>query len=288
MSEAVAARVCPVCGSTRTGEKLRKDGVPIQACADCGLAWWEPAPDFDPRTIYDGAYFDGAGAEHGYDDYAGLEASLRATFARRLARLGDPAADGRLLDVGAAYGFAVAEAARRGWRAVGVEISRPAAAQADQVAPGRVGVADALRLPFADGAFDAVTLWDVIEHLADPHAAVAELSRLTRPGGRLVLTTGDVESWVARLSGARWHLYTLPEHLFFHSRGSLGRLLDAHGFAVESCTADSAFYTAGYLVERLRKTLLGRAASGAPRWPGAGLSLPVNLFDIVTVRAVRR
>ena len=77
------------------------------------------------------------------------------------------------------------------------------------------------------------------------------------------------------------------EHLFFHTRESLRRLLAAHGLAVRVLRADAAWYTLGYLAERLRKTLLRRAAARPARWPGAGLALPVNLFDVVTVEAVR-
>src|SRR6204780_1605821 len=53
---------------------------------------------------------------------------------------------------------------------------------------GRLGWAagDALRLPFRDGAFDAVTISFGLRNVADPGAALAEMRRVTRPGGRLV------------------------------------------------------------------------------------------------------
>ena len=57
----------------------------------CGLAWWQPpATGFAPESLYDADYFAGAYAARGYDDYAGQEAALRHSFARRLARLGPP------------------------------------------------------------------------------------------------------------------------------------------------------------------------------------------------------
>jgi SAM-dependent methyltransferase len=262
--------------------------VEVQECPACGLQFWQPPPGFRPRDTYDGAYFENPAAEHGYDDYASLESSLRRNFARRLAHLGPPRSGARLLDVGAAYGFAVSEARRLGWRAVGLELSSAAARRAAALTGGRVAVADGSAAPFAAAAFDAVTMWDVIEHLPDPQAAVASVAALLKPGGRLVLTTGDVGSLVARLSGRRWHLYTIPEHLYFFTRRSLELLLSAHGLRIESMRADGSIYTLGYLVERLRKTLLGRSASAAPRWPGANLELSVNLFDVLTVDAVRR
>jgi SAM-dependent methyltransferase len=277
---------CPVCGAAAPRPKLRVGAVEILECGACGLAWWSPDPGDAAASLYDAGYFGDAASERGYDDYGGLERSLRQTFARRLRRLRLPAPGARLLDVGAAYGFAVAEARRAGWRAWGLEVSTAAARQAARAGlPVLVGSAE--RAPFAAGSFAAVTLWDVLEHLPNPHAAVAELARLLHPGGRLALTTGDVGSLVARLSGSRWHLYSLPEHLYFFSRTSLRRLLAAHGLRIEWMRAEGARYTLGYLAERLRKTLLGLSPARPVRFPGADWSLPINLFDIVTVHAVR-
>ena len=277
---------CAVCGSGPAHAKLTKGEIDILECPSCGLAFWVPDTHFRPESVYDAAYFQDVGAPRGYDDYAAQERALRASASRRLVRLGRPRPGARLLDVGAAYGFAVDEARRVGWRAVGVEVSVAAAAAAGRHALGRVALTRGFELPFASGVFDAVTLWDVIEHLPSPHASIAEVARVLGAGGRLVLTTGDVGSIVARICGSRWHLYTLPEHLYFHTRESLRRLLEAHGFRIVRLRSDAAVFTLGYLVERLRKTLLGRAAVRAAHWPGAGLCVPVNLFDVVTVEAV--
>jgi SAM-dependent methyltransferase len=279
---------CPVCGAGRAEPRLVKQGVDIWFCEACGLGFWRPGEGFDARGLYGAGYFGGSDLGPGYDDYGALEAALRANFARRLRRLGAPGPGARLLDLGPAFGYAVDEARRAGFRAVGLEISRAAAARAARtLGAGGVVVGDAQRTPFAAARFDVVTIWDVLEHLPDPHAAMAEVARLLRPGGRLALSTGDVGSWVARLSGPRWHLYTIPEHLFFYSRESLRRLLAGHGLQVRDMRAEGARYPLGYLVERLRKTCLRRAARGPARWPGAGLAVPINLFDVVTVHAVR-
>jgi SAM-dependent methyltransferase len=278
---------CPVCGA-EAAPRLRKGGVEILFCSDCGVGFWQPAPGFDAGALYGAHYFEGRDLGPGYDDYAALESALRHNFARRLRALRAPPAGARLLDLGPAFGYAVGEARRQGWWATGLEVSRAAAARAAAAAgAGGIAVGDAHRAPFATASFDAVTLWDVLEHLADPHAAVAEVARVLRPGGRLVLSTGDVGSLVARVSGARWHLYTIPEHLFFYSREGLRRLLAAHGLRVEHMRAEAARYPVGYLVERLRKSLFGRPSAGPSRWPAARWAVPVNLFDVVTVRAVR-
>jgi SAM-dependent methyltransferase len=101
----------------------------------------------------------------------------------------------RVLDVGCGLGGKTAWYAEAGARqVVGVDLAwehvrqsvRFAAArgQAERVAVAR---ADAMQLPFADGAFDVVTANDSMEHFADPAAALTELARVLRPGGRLCL-----------------------------------------------------------------------------------------------------
>jgi len=266
--------------------KLRTHGVDVLQCRACALAFWLPEDGFDPARLYDGQYFASGDASAGYDDYAALEPALRSTFRRRLERLrAKPGA--WLLDVGTAYGFAASEAERAGFRVAGLEISAEAAVRAAAQIRRRVVRASAVELPFSNARFDVITLWDVIEHLPDPHRAVAEISRCLRPGGRLALTTGDVESLVARLSGERWHLYTIPEHLFFFSRRSLHLLLEAHGLRVERMRAQGASYPLGYLAERLRKTLLGRNRRSGHAFRGSDLILRVNLFDVLLVEAVK-
>ena len=108
---------------------------------------------------------------------------------------GDGLPGARLLDVGCGLGGKTAWYAEAGAApVVGVDLelgnvrqSARFAAARGQAARVHLAVADAMRLPFADGAFDVVTANDSMEHFADPAAALRELSRVLRPGGRLYL-----------------------------------------------------------------------------------------------------
>ncbi|MGW5386402.1 methyltransferase domain-containing protein [Nocardia sp. NPDC003963] len=105
----------------------------------------------------------------------------------------------RALDIGSGTGSEVLEFARRvgsGGQAVGVEPNPAmlAVARARAAAAGtrcRFVEADAYHLPFADDSFDAVRCERVYQHLDDPAAATAEIARVLRPGGRVVLVDSD-------------------------------------------------------------------------------------------------
>ncbi|MEA2385525.1 MAG: hypothetical protein QOH72_5496 [Solirubrobacteraceae bacterium] len=95
--------------------------------------------------------------------------------------------DARLLDAGCGSGRTMDELARYG-RVSGVDLSAEAVATARARGHADVCVARVEDLPFADRTFDAVTCLDVVEHTPDDRATLAELLRVTRPGGLLVVT----------------------------------------------------------------------------------------------------
>ncbi len=101
----------------------------------------------------------------------------------------------RMLDIGCGMGGKTVWYAESGAASVvGVDIERRHATQSQRFARAR-GVGervhilqgDAMRLPFADGSFSVLTANDSMEHFADPAAALGELGRVLRPGGRLFL-----------------------------------------------------------------------------------------------------
>src|SRR5271163_1237516 len=108
----------------------------------------------------------------------------------------------RLLDLGCGFGRHAFEAARRGAEVVALDAGADEVAQVratlgamvdageldtDRAHAGAVQ-GDALRLPFADGTFDRVIASEVLEHIPDDQAAMAELARVLRPGGAMAVT----------------------------------------------------------------------------------------------------
>ncbi len=107
----------------------------------------------------------------------------------------------RVLDLGCGKGRHAFEALRRGAVVTAADLDDEALAEVDGMARamddagevaggGRLEVrhADALTLPFSDGAFDVVIVSEVLEHIPDDRAAIAEIQRVVRPGGLAAIT----------------------------------------------------------------------------------------------------
>ena len=146
----------------------------------------------------------------------------RNTAQRHLKIVQRYTAGGRLLDVGCASGAFLRRAADAGWSVVGVEPAKVLCAKAKETLRGR-GEVLCLTLQQASlpaSSFDALTLWDVLEHVPEPREFLKHCASLLKPGGYLFANVPDLDSLQARLLRERWPLL-LAEHLNYFNRRSL-------------------------------------------------------------------
>jgi demethylmenaquinone methyltransferase/2-methoxy-6-polyprenyl-1,4-benzoquinol methylase len=114
---------------------------------------------------------------------------------RRCTRMAVAAKAGeRVLDLAAGTAVSTIEFTRAGAWSVAADFSLEMLRAGRHRRVPLVG-ADALALPFADGVFDAVTISFGLRNVADPDAALAEMARVTRPGGRLVVCEFSTPTW---------------------------------------------------------------------------------------------
>ena len=95
---------------------------------------------------------------------------------------------GRALDVGCGVGQVVHQLDEAGIEAHGVDVSGPNIEKAKQHSE-RCQLYDGKRLPFEDGQFDSVGALNVLEHVDEPEAFIADLVRVVKPGGRITISS---------------------------------------------------------------------------------------------------
>lgn len=204
------------------------------------------------------------------DEYVQEEAGQRATARQVLDVLGRHRSPGALLDLGCWVGFLLAEARGRGWSpVVGIEPSTFASTYARDRLGLDVRTEDLMTAELAAGAFAAVVLGDVLEHLPDPAAALDRVAALLAPDGVVVLMLPDSGSRLARAMGARWWS-VIPTHVQYFTRGSIRRLLESHGYQLLHVGTAPKAFTVHYYLTRIsgyspclaRVLVRGAAAAG--------------------------
>lgn len=224
-------RICIICGSrdfkalyrvTDTNENVAGEWD-IIACASCGNGVLSPFPsNKEIESFYHGTFYDDDGKR-----FRGWMEMLRSMLGRMRGRVINRMfpARGRLLDYGSGAGHFADAQEKAGWEAHSVDPYSSASKNSDKCRLTE----ESFELLYPDNYFDVVTTWYVIEHLRNPDAAIAEFTRVLKPGGILLLAQQDFGSLQARFFGANWLYLDPPRHLWQFTAESLTMLAEKHG-----------------------------------------------------------
>jgi SAM-dependent methyltransferase len=201
----------------RSGDPDRD--FPMSRCATCATVFVDPVPSAD---VLNAAY---------PEDFYGRRRSdterIEEWFLSRRLRLCGPIAGRSVLDVGSGDGKFLRRAVAAGAvRATGVEPSengRRLAARASIPSVADIGDLE------TDDRYDLVTLWQVFEHVPDPRRLGLALVDRLEPGGRLLLSLPNVESFEAERFGGDWFHLDVPRHLVFPPSRTLRTVFEELG-----------------------------------------------------------
>jgi len=240
--------------------------------------------DEDLYNLYKRNYFFG----EEYFDYLAEERVIKKNFQARLEVLEKYRNEDShkiLFEIGCAYGFFLDITKERYQKVLGLDIHEEGINYARNTLKLNVQTADFLNYNLPSNIYVGC-MWDTIEHLSQPHLYVKKFGEIMEKDSLLAITTGDIESVVAKIRKRRWRLIHPPTHIHYFSKRTLTQLLEKNGFKVvhfEYCgfyrSLDFIFYY--ILVIRNGKNALYKRI--APLIKNKHIYL--NIYDIMYVIA---
>jgi len=231
----LTTRACPTCGGNAEKQELAKDHMSVVRCGVCDLVYVNPTFDEDHyQSVYASAEYqeivrDLGISSHDYrvrrfgtERVGIMETHLRSRDGQRV----------RYLDVGCSTGFVVEAARDRGWNATGIDLNPSA------VEFGRCRGLDLRTVALEDAgfpaaSFDAISLFDVLEHLLAPVRTLRACIDLLAPGGILFLYVPNYDSASRLLMGSDAHFIWPTHHLNYYTPATLRDFLSRNGLTTE-------------------------------------------------------
>jgi SAM-dependent methyltransferase len=221
-------RACPVCQSDDWQPHWRKGELQIVRCPACGMVYVNPVL----AAMASGQFYDTEGADY-YLSPAKLASDYAdVRFERELRLFREFCPHGAVLDVGCGSGGFLFQLKKRwpnGYEILGTDVSGGPLDHAESKGVPVVR-GDFLNQGFS-APFDAITLWAVAEHLAEPSRFLEKAYGLLKPGGFCFVLVPNLRSLAVRLLGARYR-YVYAQHLNYFSAYTLGQLGGRVGFKV--------------------------------------------------------
>ncbi len=187
---------------------------------------------------YDGDYFKKTRSNVGL-----LLTTMRPLWGRWVKIIREYKSGGRLLDIGCGEGYFL-QYAEKYYEAYGMDVSDYCISEAyRRTKKTKLSTGSIAHIDHGDEFFDAVTCFDVLEHLEDPEAAVQECRRVLKPGGVLIVRTPNISSLGTKWKKEEWLGYKDPTHRSLLSNEAWISMLRKNDFEMQSVFYDGLWDT---------------------------------------------
>ena len=280
---------CRNCQSSSSIDLFNYDKYKYVKCSECGLVSTLPMPSLEEIK----EYYERQSQGGNYAKFTGdVELQKRNIFKNYLRKFeessGQKLAGKSILDLGCFNGVSMSAMVEFGADPYGIELQGEAAREANQKFPGKVIQGDASDISKFGKQFDIITMSDVIEHLVDPFKVLSDIRGALNPGGYLMMTTPNTNSFMAKLLGKIWPSYTPIHHLFLFNEKNLAQILSDKGFELVAVTPLWKKLSLGYVKSILPhlSPVLGKIAGLLPDFMN-NIFWPLNGGEMYMVARVR-
>jgi len=261
---------CNICGHDRTFLVAVQNDFRYVQCERCSLVYLNPRPSADALKSFYDTYHQRNGKDE--DDW---EEMMKANFREVSAMLvRNFPSGGRLLDIGCGYGHFLGIMEGLHWQAEGIDPSRHTVDRARKAGCTVMHTTiDEAEIP--EASFEAITMFYVLEHVADPLQTLTKVFGLLVSGGVVVVRIPHTTPIVKLLSifNIRNNLYDAPFHLYDFSPSTAKIILEKAGFTSIKIVPGEP--TRPHRVgERIVSTLSGNTAKFFYRISNGGLLMP--------------
>lgn len=239
---------CYLCDKNEYEEYCKVGKTKILKCINCGFVQMEDR-EFSPNEIYGPEYFT-------HSKYKDREA-LKKEHKRRKNIIGKYITNGsNIIDIGCASGEFV-NFIKESYNVYGNDFSEFAIKEAKRNN-------EEIKNHFFCGAidesglelesFDAICMWDVIEHLREPKEMINNLYKYIKKGGYMIISTPNVGSFFAKITGNKWPFMTPPEHLSFFDKNTLTNLFTSNGkWEVMEWSTKGKWANVGFILYKIKR-----------------------------------
>jgi 2-polyprenyl-3-methyl-5-hydroxy-6-metoxy-1,4-benzoquinol methylase len=272
MASATAVEVaCPLCGSTSSGVRFPAGVAQVHQivqCRDCQMMYANPRVGVDEHVdiaTYDPDYV----LTHSDRRLEKEALQVRDTRNTRKILAERYPKRGKLLEVGAGFGFLLQAFKEDGWSVLGVEPNRAGAVYAKEKFDIEILPAILEESGLPAETFDVVLMLHVIEHVPSPLDTLRTIHNVLKPGGMLVMETPRYDTLTFKLLGKRERSVSCDGHIHFFTSTTLRAMAERAGFAVarndyvgRSLSLDRLAWNLGVMLKsRGVANVLGKASS---------------------------
>jgi 2-polyprenyl-3-methyl-5-hydroxy-6-metoxy-1,4-benzoquinol methylase len=231
---------CPVCSSlainpllTVKDHSVSREDFVVWQCSHCSLRFTQDVPDEEIIAPYYQSpdYISHSNTRTGLLNQL-YQKVRKYTLQQKASLIIEYTTEkGSLLDIGAGIGAFLNVMQHRGWRVTGIEPDEGARGQANKLFDITLQEASVLQhLP--PTAYDAITLWHVLEHVHSLHEYVEHLKNLLKPGGRIFIAVPNYTSLDADIYSSHWAAYDVPRHLYHFTPKAMDVLMKEHSLKI--------------------------------------------------------